>query len=170
MFNDSLEEPPFTIEPLETDEDRQNFFMAKAQAITENINSCYKQHNMPKIDMATIQKLKMRRLQFMHQAVCEIDQKRLSTEASGATSIPTQQARNFSTRRGAGGRETTQQSCNVMTTMTVETTVPEEQDQVEFYETAGDQYVQSSQHETSFTEALNKLRSEVESLMQRRIH
>ena len=54
MFNDSLEEPPFTIEPLETDEERQNFFMAKAQAITENINSCYKQHNMPKIDMATI--------------------------------------------------------------------------------------------------------------------
>ena len=36
--------------------------MQKAQDITENINSCYKAHNMPQINMATIEKLKMRRM------------------------------------------------------------------------------------------------------------
>ena len=36
--------------------------MQKAQDINENINSCYKAHNMPQINMATIEKLKMRRM------------------------------------------------------------------------------------------------------------
>ena len=35
-------------------DERQRFIMDKAQVITENINSCYRQHNMPQIDMATI--------------------------------------------------------------------------------------------------------------------
>jgi len=51
---DSLEDPSCAGEVPHVVDERQNFIMAKAQAITENINSCYKQHNMPKIDMATI--------------------------------------------------------------------------------------------------------------------
>ena len=68
-MTDSFAEPSCAIDchkPL--DEGRCNFIYQKAQAITENINSCYKTHNLPKIDMATIEKLKMRRMQFMHQA------------------------------------------------------------------------------------------------------
>ena len=49
-------------------EQRTQFILQQAQAITENINSCYKQHNTPQIDMVTIEKLKMRRLNNMKQA------------------------------------------------------------------------------------------------------
>jgi len=52
--NDSLEEPSCAIDSQMPNEQRTHFIMEKAQAITENINSCYKSHNMPKIDMATI--------------------------------------------------------------------------------------------------------------------
>ena len=38
------------------------FLMEKAQAIYENITSCYNARNMPNVDMATIDKLKARRL------------------------------------------------------------------------------------------------------------
>ena len=67
MEEDSLNEPSCAVDCKEKNEVRANFIMEKAQAITENINSCYKQHNMPKIDMATIQKLKMRRMDFLQQ-------------------------------------------------------------------------------------------------------
>ena len=97
--------------------------MAKAQAITENINSCYKQHNMPQIDMVTIQKLKMRRLQFMSQACAEVDadqayESEHTTYGRFNRNFPSQNQQPMQT----------QQSCNVQTTMTVELTAPEDED------------------------------------------
>jgi len=59
----------YIIERAHSKENRTSFLMQHAKAITENINSCYKEHNMPQIDMTTIEKLKMRRMNFMKQ-VC----------------------------------------------------------------------------------------------------
>jgi len=119
---------------------RTNFILQQAQAITENINSCYKQHNMPKIDMSTIQMLKMRRLQYMKQ-VCE---------------QPEPSAHDGYHLYARSDRHQTLQSCNVVTTMTVETTE-------EFSEEK-----RPPVDEMSFTEALSKLKAEVAMLMQQR--
>ena len=59
----SLEEPNCTLNDSVLNAERACFILQKAQDITENINSCYKTtHNMPQINMATIEKLKMRRM------------------------------------------------------------------------------------------------------------
>ena len=136
LHMDSLDEPSCAGR-VSDPEERACFFMQKAQAITENINSCYKQHNLPQIDMTTIDKLKMRRMQFMDQEVAE-----------QYFQPPTQ----------------TQQSCNVVTTMTVEQTIPDEAQEEQWPQQP------TSRKDISFAEALTKLKAEVESLIQHRIH
>ena len=119
----------------ESKERRANYFLEKAQAITENINSCYKEHNVPKADLALINKLKMRRMHLI-QTLCAEE------------GVPTLCRK----------REPTQQSCNVVTTATVEQTVSDDED----YESMAVQ----RQQESSFNEALEKLKAEVACLVE----
>lgn len=114
---------------------------------------------MPQIDMATIEKLKMRRMQFMKDQAEESDSnsdeiKHETRRTMGANKSPSP-ATNKKYR-------SSKQSCNVLTTMTVETQQTIEHENS--LEGAG------KKHEVSFTEALNKLKAEVENLMAQRIN
>ena len=76
---------------------RSDFIREKAQAITENISSCYKEHNRPHFDNATLQKLQLRRSEVLQVCVDAANE--------------------------AAAQAATEDDCNVITTATIEQTI-----------------------------------------------
>ena len=105
--------------------------------------------------MATIEKLKMRRLQFMKDQEDNIADQTTKSNLDMGSKSPALIMSNKNRYHQRSSTNTAKQSCNVITTATIETekTIEDELNH------------EARQHDVSFTEALNKLKVEVENLM-----